>query len=129
MLGVVYNLPHGVGATYRTPVRVVPFRFQFTHPYGVRHVKEIRADMETQVSIHAPIWGATPYGLAPGDEFSAFQFTHPYGVRPKYGDPGKLLEKEFQFTHPYGVRHGVNIPLFCYSVSIHAPIWGATLAV
>ena len=70
------------GATSRTPVRVVPFRFQFTHPYGVRHVKEIRADMETQVSIHAPIWGATPYGLAPGDEFSAFQFTHPYGVRP-----------------------------------------------
>ena len=102
-----------------------PVRFQFTHPYGVRHVKEIRADMETQVSIHAPIWGATASPALIG-KIRSFQFTHPYGVRPgsTIGSTSVFL---FQFTHPYGVR-----PIYstadnhCFCVSIHAPIWGAT---
>ncbi len=57
-----------------------------------------------------------------------FQSTHPYGVR-------QILVRDrawnllFQSTHPYGVRLGVTIVDYkAEFISIHAPVWGATLA-
>ena len=56
------------------------------------------------VSIHAPVWGATPSIVNPS------------------------ISLKFQSTHPCGVRHGVLSMLFEYfNVSIHAPVWGATM--
>ena len=78
--------------------------FQSTHPCGVR--QEILDDMQAifEVSIHAPVWGATDQ-LCPIDYRALFQSTHPCGVR-----------RDSQDTV-------VNKTMI---VSIHAPVWGAT---
>ena len=55
------------------------------------------------VSIHAPAWGATPYGAAVQYYNTAFQSTHPRGVRHSrahHASTGSV----FQSTHPRGVR-------------------------
>ena len=36
--------------------------------------------------------------------------------------------KQFQSTHPCGVRQSTRFFYVCQSVSIHAPVWGATVA-
>ena len=55
-----------------------------------------------------------------------FQSTHPCGVRPTTDlITAKLVV--FQSTHPCGVRPCPRFPSFLQSVSIHAPVWGATL--
>ena len=80
----------------------------------------------TEISIHAPAWGATVYEAVLG-WLREFQSTHPHGVRRvqkiameivKYFNPrtrmgcddkiyNKLLFGSlFQSTHPHGVRHG-----------------------
>ena len=56
----------------------------------------------SQVSIHAPVWGATPANILPKKPL-AFQSTHPCGVRQKVLALRNLL-KPFQSTHPCGVR-------------------------
>ena len=56
----------------------------------------------SDVSIHAPTWGATEWikGAISEDEF---QSTHPHGVRQSFCQPISLA-KAFQSTHPHGVR-------------------------
>ena len=54
------------------------------------------------VSIHAPVWGATII-----DRFLSSRF-------------------KFQSTHPCGVRHAKRAEFLECIVSIHAPVWGAT---
>ncbi len=121
-----------------------------------------------QVSIHAPVWGATVNPLVglnslcfnprtrvgcditPLHDRSTeeFQSTHPCGVRLVYsvkylGDIGfnprtrvgcdhmpkfQPIRLPFQSTHPCGVRQkGYQAVKQIYKVSIHAPVWGATL--
>ena len=77
------------------------------------------------VSIHAPVWGAT-FLLASQLSLSRFQSTHPCGVRPncKLNQRSRLW---FQSTHPCGVRHLHKFYWSMHNVSIHAPVWGATL--
>jgi len=101
-----------------------------------------------EVSIHAPLRGATPAGVCSVIP-SWFQSTHPCGVRPissclyyitrlevsihaplrgaTLGLTLKHLLEVFQSTHPCGVRHkdGMLYSNTSY-VSIHAPLRGAT---
>ena len=37
--------------------------FQSTHPYGVRREENYIWDCEEIISIHAPVWGATTFGI------------------------------------------------------------------
>ena len=71
--------PHGVRLTPTT--RMVSSKvFQSTHPHGVRPRLRGQGRSDSQVSIHAPTWGATAAKarcLAGGE----FQSTHPHGVR------------------------------------------------
>ena len=78
--------------------------FQSTHPYGVRRVKNDNCLKSI-----------------------LFQSTHPYGVRPR--SPAVLEPLlSFQSTHPYGVRRiGAKLQSYCRHISIHAPVWGATV--
>ena len=84
--------------------------------------------IETKVSIHAPVWGAT-YAMTCYHRLNEFQSTHPCGVRPANfanGNPSAA----FQSTHPCGVRRQqVHAYPLTQKVSIHAPVWGATLFV
>ena len=121
-------------------------KFQSTHPCGVRQAYKYRI-CPNNVSIHAPVWGATswlsltsclevfqsthPCGVRPYTTkspivLSVFQSTHPCGVRPS---PTRLLflPSKFQSTHPCGVRQDMNIDSIVVDVSIHAPVWGATI--
>ena len=79
------------------------YRFQSTHPHGVRPFIFIRLCRSTMVSIHAPTRGAT----RPVEQIGA--------------------HVTFQSTHPHGVRHNiVAIIEHTGYVSIHAPTRGAT---
>ena len=91
---------------------------------GCDQCKQLRPILRL-ISIHAPMWGATYY-YSPAGQVNKFQSTHPCGVRPFFKLQGPNIPG-FQSTHPCGVR------LFdCYyvpldvTISIHAPMWGAT---
>ena len=98
------------------------------------------------VSIHAPAWGATSAKETGGHTFTVSIHAPAWGATgPLYFSIVSVL---FQSTHPHGVRHNgtsnttdttgfnprtrmgcdrlVTIPVSRYSVSIHAPAWGAT---
>ena len=77
------------------------------------------------VSIHAPVWGATLAAQAQQAN-NMFQSTHPCGVRPLSNAVTNALIG-FQSTHPCGVRLLFKAILLDCTVSIHAPVWGATL--
>jgi len=100
-----------------------------------------------EVSIHAPVWGATRE-ITRDISIYQFQSTRPYGARQHHRsrDSGLRL---FQSTRPYGARleTGNGNPTRCGFnprarmgrdevgpdlgkggvVSIHAPVWGATI--
>ena len=69
----------------------------------MRHTDGFCISSTTDISIHAPTWGATNFFL----------------------NDGKL--HRFQSTHPRGVRRTVRLSSRYYMIiSIHAPTWGAT---
>ena len=92
------------GATEAMPLIDAKYMFQSTHPCGVRLCfapnalavsrfnprTRVGCDghefgdlfLSNEVSIHAPVWGATR-GDDPVSHRSMFQSTHPCGVRPK----------------------------------------------
>ena len=79
------------------------------------------------VSIHAPVWGAT-IRYRSLYLYSKFQSTHPCGVRRElWLNANKLIG--FQSTHPCGVRPYISCAFLVIRVSIHAPVWGATLQI
>ena len=140
--------PRGVRHHLGVALEQAAAGFQSTHPRGVRlhqgrfladgsnvsihapawgaTMSKLENDMAYRVSIHAPAWGATPDRACRWPN-SRFQSTHPRGVRRS-----KLLKKVlwnmgFQSTHPRGVRRQGTPQLHApHSVSIHAPAWGAT---
>ena len=94
--------PHGVRLTHRGKT-VNVLKFQSTHPHGVRRAGSLTSFACSEVSIHAPTWGATPskrdcltkepvsihaptWGATRREpkarRADAFQSTHPHGVRP-----------------------------------------------
>ena len=80
--------------------------------------------IEWYVSIHAPVWGATLLAERFG-RCIVFQSTHPCGVR-------HFDESNFGSDECFNPRTRVgcdlpNISAYRYNmVSIHAPVWGAT---
>ena len=125
--------------------------FQFTHPGGVRQIREIQflgtiivsihapgrgatynhpvAQRRRYVSIHAPGRGATSPVIEASSLRGLFQFTHPGGVR-QVATSSRCSTRWFQFTHPGGVRLKALLLLLLLPllVSIHAPGRGATTA-
>ena len=98
--------------------------FQSTHPCGVRHLVKGSTGF-AQVSIHAPVWGATSAELSVWKQ-NKFQSTHPCGVRLNLKSMLKMAIL-FQSTHPCGVRLATRDDKTPSElVSIHAPVWGAT---
>ena len=101
--------------------------FQSTHPRGVRHACCFITLTYTDVSIHAPAWGATGMVLQVDAQGGAVSIHAPaWGATGSNSDRAYL--GMFQSTHPRGVRR--NYFWFwdgVLGVSIHAPAWGATL--
>lgn len=124
-----------------------PYKFQHTRPHGARRNEATKSSSKTssfnsrarvgrdrrgvcvrvprEVSIHAPMWGATQ---AIQKEPAQNQVsTH----APMRGRTKELYQQtlRFQFTRPRGARL-LRCPTLSKSsiVSIHAPAWGATIA-
>ena len=81
--------------------------------------------MKFDISIHAPMWGATMQ-ITSNKALIRFQSTHPCGVRLGIiNDP--TTAGIFQSTHPCGVRpFNDTLESIDFEISIHAPMWGAT---
>ena len=76
------------------------------------------------VSIHALVWSATHYNVLA--KCRMFHSTRGHGARHGRELVG-ILNKQFQSTRPHGARLGhLQTQQNRYSVSIHAPAWGAT---
>ena len=78
-------------------------KFQSTHPCGVRHKSSIVLWLWLEISIHAPMWGATLWARSKQLCSQRFQSTHPCGVR-LLSEFNTLCKTIFQSTHPCGVR-------------------------
>ena len=119
--------------------------FQFTRPRGARPDKDEAFTALSEVSIHAPAWGATDRGgdLVAGDVVSihapawgATRAGSPasrwrcFNSRARVGRDTRTLPfaavRRFQFTRPRGARLLLVGEGFPGKVSIHAPAWGAT---
>ena len=108
----------------RTPVRR-NVDFNSRTPCGVRHECNQSRQRDTDVSIHAPTWGATQAQIRAEKRqmvsihaptwgatcrlllfvgLIVFQSTHPHGVRP-ISSCSPPCSFQFQSTHPHGVRH------------------------
>ena len=77
--------------------------FQSTHPRGVRHQTLTDGSTVTEVSIHAPAWGATAMVAAERDGEHVSIHAPAWGATERHLRNGGLVR-----------------------VSIHAPAWGAT---
>ena len=100
--------------------------FQSTRPYGARlgtvHIRVNNHD----VSIHTPLWGATMQRLYFLFRMNRFNPHAPMGRDNCATDWYGCIR--FQSTRPYGARliHRPDI-LLSTDVSIHTPLWGATI--
>ena len=104
-----------------------------------------KTTITSEVSIHAPVWGATMPPV-PFIKLSMFQSTHPCGVRLKT-ITNKTTPKVSIHAPVWGATHAPTKQSMVYSfnprtrvgcdcsaihcrlltkVSIHAPVWGAT---
>ena len=108
---MVFQSTHPCGVRHlREPARPSTNLFQSTHPCGVRpHLKKVW-QRKDNVSIHAPVWGATLPNTLNVPILQKFQSTHPCGVRPCrfWLIVNNIL---FQSTHPCGVRHRTRLSL------------------
>ena len=78
------------------------------------------------ISIHAPVWGATCFRVIPVHQF-LFQFTLPCGER-QFGTESDTVLEDFNSRSRVGSDQPVFPGHIPYpSISIHAPVWGATL--
>ena len=105
--------------------RLHRYRFQSTHPRGVRHANRHHITHATGVSIHAPAWGAT---LSGG---SSPRRTSRFNPRTRVGcDPGWMQSNGARLVSIHAPAWGATaavLPTFAaVEVSIHAPAWGAT---
>jgi len=124
--------------------------FQSTRPRGARPIHRVTREIDQEVSIHAPAWGAT-VGKYVQSPLSGFQSTRPRGARQAYQcrdrqyrycfNPRARVGRDstqreivhmvtlFQSTRPRGARLiALSFPFLTQRVSIHAPAWGATLS-
>ncbi len=97
--------------------------FQSTRPYGARRFVA-QFWLPFVVSIHAPVWGATPNNarLPPGRLVSI----HAPVWGATYFPVFIKFHLVFQSTRPYGARPFSVFRYCSRDVSIHAPVWGAT---
>ena len=112
----------------RTPTQATPAaaRFQSTHPSGVRLAGISQLPFTSEISIHAPQWGATGTHTPLLVIIAHFNPRTPVGCDAQLAAPVSTFTR-FQSTHPSGVRRFlVQTREQFLQISIHAPQWGAT---
>ena len=123
--------------------------FQSTHPCGVRLIKLVTNSSLADVSIHAPVWGATLV-INRVNTFKQVSIHAPvwgatqrwprqqprqcFNPRTRVGcDCGSCCSKRSDFGFNPRTRVGCDVQTdMDYKrqlVSIHAPVWGATIKI
>ncbi len=88
--------------------------FQSTRPCGARPpIKWLVVKHWLQVSIHAPVWGATKRFFLVVPAGAVFQSTRPCGARPSGAVPPIPPDSAFQSTRPCGARHSASQAQCC----------------
>ena len=124
LMAVMFQSTHPCGVRLcLSPLLVVTRVFQSTHPCGVRP-RERR--------FYNIYGGFNPRTRVGCDRIPHAKniIRHCFNPRTRVGCDHKNLYKYmilmFQSTHPCGVRPVTDIPASRGTVSIHAPVWGAT---
>ena len=126
------------------------YEFQSTLPRGERLEIQTLLNNDSDISIHAPAWGAThdrannpptrrnfnPRSRVGSDMKPILDATcgANFNPRSRVGSdsarvPRRRPREVFQSTLPRGERQGITEPQETgWSISIHAPAWGATRA-
>ena len=128
-------------------LQAVSTQFQSTHPCGVRRDYRIQPSVsfccfnprtrvgcdfcqvcmiyiKSVVSIHAPVWGATPTACQSPRRISFNPRTR-VGCDPR-DCPVQLVAKVSIHAPVWGATRQTTMTAQILSVSIHAPVWGAT---
>ena len=79
-----------------------------------------------QVSIHAPVWGATEFSVLESHAYMLFQSTRPCGARRALANKPLWLNAGFNPRARVGRDPRQSRESIRVLVSIHAPVWGAT---
>ena len=106
---------------------VQAYRFQSTHPRGVRLLHNSPFDRRNTVSIHAPAWGATRRHAGHRPDRRVSIHAPAWGATWHFFVPNRLTWNVSIHAPAWGAtpqRHDRELRL---KVSIHAPAWGATL--
>ena len=149
MYGILFQSTRPRGARPLSfSLSLMPSRFQSTRPRGARHSDEYYSTAYNIVSIHAPTWGATAVIFVSVPHRSSFNprahvgrdntvcprpcHRRSFNPRAHVGRDGSMTcafrsTCVFQSTRPRGARPAQQRILTAkFSVSIHAPTWGAT---
>ena len=106
--------------------KALQFVFQSTHPCGVRLIYTNKKEFLKIFQSTHPC-GVRLETFIESAVKQIFQSTHPCGVRLSLTKNSLYFQMIFQSTHPCGVRQPLQLkPFFCFFISIHAPMWGAT---
>ena len=110
---------------FESPLYISISALSSTHPCGVRLLMSKSASLPNGFNPRTRV--GCDVRLTISRRFRRFQSTHPCGVRHYH----PRLQSDlflFQSTHPCGVRLKADANVFTINyVSIHAPVWGATL--
>ena len=101
--------------------------FQSTRPRGARHAFQMATCGRSNVSIHAPTWGATRISLILIPTMW-FQSTRPRGARRACSISSARVPRFNPRAH-VGRDRKRQLKSSARRVSIHAPTWGATSSV
>ena len=77
--------------------------FHSTRPHGARPAAKMTDNGVSEVSIHAPAWGATKRQKN-SQKPTKFQSTRPHGARRINADAAAAVAAKFQSTRPHGAR-------------------------
>ena len=106
---------------------IIFIEFQFTLPCGERLAALQLLNLTVVISIHAPVWGATYSDMKRGEPGYNFNSRSRVGSDFACFCINNRIYK-FQFTLPCGERLlFMLLSKHRNSISIHAPVWGATL--
>ena len=114
------------GATHLMYVFILEMEFQSTHPCGVRRIEQALLGLSASFNPRTRV-GCDVLRSAFCCSMWRFNPRTRVGCDDANSPPQKLLTT-FQSTHPCGVRLKKAITIAGgNAVSIHAPVWGATM--
>ena len=120
-----FNPRTHVGCDEELNTLIAHYKFQSTHPRGVRLDSQKFLQMDANISIHAPTWGATSTTLPTPFEIKISIHAPTWGATKNRQYQTDTTEDFNPRTH-VGCDSLEDTYHLTQVISIHAPTWGAT---